>query len=216
MRLWEDARGEFSPFRRFAVSPFRRFDTEFRGIVFTMNAIESVNARIRRAAKTRGHSPSPSWPCARQVPSLVDALTPREARPTTPGSRTSPKPCRRAGRTASSVRATSTASPRTPTPAPSTAIPLTSAPVPSPTRARRGSERERAVGNKGPGRAGVVGGVRREHLGPVALPASGQFRFSTQDLETSISFQCCLLHNCSMSSAGRTNPPCSEPVAQLP
>nr|WP_319131747.1 transposase [Streptomyces europaeiscabiei] len=49
MRLWENTRGEFTP--------FLRFDTELRGIVFTTNAIESVNARIPRAVKARGHFP---------------------------------------------------------------------------------------------------------------------------------------------------------------
>lgn len=54
VRLWENARDEFTP--------FRRFDTEIRGIVFTTNAIESVNARIRRAAKARGHFPFGRFP----------------------------------------------------------------------------------------------------------------------------------------------------------
>lgn len=35
-----------------------RFDTEIRRIVCTTNAIESVNARIRRAVKARGHLPN--------------------------------------------------------------------------------------------------------------------------------------------------------------
>lgn len=38
-------------------TPFLRFDTEIRRIVYTANAIESVNARIRRAVKARGHFP---------------------------------------------------------------------------------------------------------------------------------------------------------------
>nr|WP_328842021.1 transposase [Streptomyces europaeiscabiei] len=54
VRLWENAGGEFTP--------FRRFDTELRGIVFTANAIESVNARVRRAAKARGHFPFGHFP----------------------------------------------------------------------------------------------------------------------------------------------------------
>lgn len=41
VRLWENAWEEFTP--------FLRFDTEIRRIVCTTNAIESVNARIRRA-----------------------------------------------------------------------------------------------------------------------------------------------------------------------
>jgi transposase-like protein len=36
----------------------RLFDTEIRKIVCTTNAIESVNARIRRAVKARGHFPN--------------------------------------------------------------------------------------------------------------------------------------------------------------
>lgn len=36
-------------------TPFLRFDTEIRRIVCTTHAIESVNARIRRAVTARGH-----------------------------------------------------------------------------------------------------------------------------------------------------------------
>lgn len=50
VRLWENAWEEFTP--------FLRFDAEIRRIVFTTNAIESVNARIRRAVKARGHFPN--------------------------------------------------------------------------------------------------------------------------------------------------------------
>jgi hypothetical protein len=39
-------------------TPFLRFDTEIRRIVCTTNAIESVNARIRRAVKARGYFPN--------------------------------------------------------------------------------------------------------------------------------------------------------------
>ncbi|MFE9491276.1 IS256 family transposase [Streptomyces sp. NPDC006641] len=49
-RLRENAWEEFTP--------FLRFDTEIRRIVCTTNAIESVNARIRRAVKARGHFPN--------------------------------------------------------------------------------------------------------------------------------------------------------------
>ncbi len=38
--------------------PFLQFDREIRRIVCTTNAIESVNARIRKAAKARGHFPN--------------------------------------------------------------------------------------------------------------------------------------------------------------
>lgn len=50
VRLWENAWEEFTP--------FLRFDTETRRIVCTTNAIESVDARIRRAVKARGHFPN--------------------------------------------------------------------------------------------------------------------------------------------------------------
>ncbi|CAL9623518.1 IS256 family transposase ISArsp4 [Streptomyces sp. enrichment culture] len=39
-------------------TPFLRFDTEIRRIVCTTNEVESVNARIRRAVKARGHFPN--------------------------------------------------------------------------------------------------------------------------------------------------------------
>lgn len=47
VKLWENAWEEFTP--------FLRFDAEIRRIVCTTNAIESVNARLRRAVKARGH-----------------------------------------------------------------------------------------------------------------------------------------------------------------
>lgn len=50
VKLWENAWEKFTP--------FLRFDTEIRRVVCTTNAIESVNARIRRAAKARGHFPN--------------------------------------------------------------------------------------------------------------------------------------------------------------
>jgi transposase-like protein len=50
VRLWENAWAEFVP--------FLQFDAEIRKIVCTTNAIESVNARIRRAVKARGHFPN--------------------------------------------------------------------------------------------------------------------------------------------------------------
>ncbi|GGW58181.1 hypothetical protein GCM10010503_39010 [Streptomyces lucensis JCM 4490] len=54
VKLWENAWEEFTP--------FLRFDTEIRRIVCTTNAIESVNARIRRAVKVRGHFPNEQAP----------------------------------------------------------------------------------------------------------------------------------------------------------
>jgi putative transposase len=38
--------------------PFLAFDAEIRKVVCSTNAIESVNARIRRAVKARGHFPN--------------------------------------------------------------------------------------------------------------------------------------------------------------
>jgi putative transposase len=50
IRLWENAWPEFVP--------FLRFDQDIRTIVCTTNAIESINARIRRAVNARGHFPT--------------------------------------------------------------------------------------------------------------------------------------------------------------
>ncbi|SNR71408.1 Transposase (or an inactivated derivative) [Actinomadura mexicana] len=50
VRLWENAWAEFVPFLQFA--------PEIRKVVCSTNAIESVNARIRRAVKARGHFPN--------------------------------------------------------------------------------------------------------------------------------------------------------------
>ena len=38
--------------------PFLQFDVEIRPIVCTTNAIELINARIRRAVRARGHFPT--------------------------------------------------------------------------------------------------------------------------------------------------------------
>jgi putative transposase len=48
--LWENAWAEFVPFLSFAPA--------VRQVMYTTNAIESVNARIRRAVKARGHFPT--------------------------------------------------------------------------------------------------------------------------------------------------------------
>ena len=50
IRLWESAWAEFVP--------FLNFDVEIRRVVCTTNAIESINARIRRAVRARGHFPN--------------------------------------------------------------------------------------------------------------------------------------------------------------
>jgi transposase-like protein len=50
VKLWENAWAEFVP--------FLAFDPEIRKVVCSTNAIESVNARIRRAVRARGHFPN--------------------------------------------------------------------------------------------------------------------------------------------------------------
>jgi putative transposase len=50
VRLWTNAWPEFTP--------FLQFDVEIRRIVCTTNAIESINARFRRAVNARGHFPT--------------------------------------------------------------------------------------------------------------------------------------------------------------
>jgi len=50
VKLWENAWAEFVP--------FLNFDPEVRTVIYTTNAIESVNARIRKAVKARGHFPT--------------------------------------------------------------------------------------------------------------------------------------------------------------
>ncbi len=49
VRLWENAWAEFVP--------FLSFEPEIREVIYTTNAIESINARIRKAVKARGHFP---------------------------------------------------------------------------------------------------------------------------------------------------------------
>jgi putative transposase len=50
VRLWENAWAEFVP--------FLAFDREIRTVIATTNAIESLNARLRRAVRARGHFPT--------------------------------------------------------------------------------------------------------------------------------------------------------------
>jgi putative transposase len=50
VRLWENAWAEFVP--------FLQFDREIRTVICTTNAIESINARLRRAVNARGHFPT--------------------------------------------------------------------------------------------------------------------------------------------------------------
>jgi putative transposase len=50
IRLWDNAWAEFIP--------FLDYDVEIRKVICSTNAIESLNARYRRAIKARGHFPS--------------------------------------------------------------------------------------------------------------------------------------------------------------
>jgi transposase-like protein len=50
IRLWQDSWEEFIP--------FLAFPPEIRKVIYTTNAIESLNARFRRATRIRGHFPS--------------------------------------------------------------------------------------------------------------------------------------------------------------
>jgi transposase-like protein len=50
IRLWENAWEEFIP--------FLDYDLEIRTVICSTNAIESLNARYRRAIRTRGHFPT--------------------------------------------------------------------------------------------------------------------------------------------------------------
>ena len=50
IRLWESAWAEFVP--------FLAFELEVRRVIFSTNAIESLNARFRRAVRARGHFPN--------------------------------------------------------------------------------------------------------------------------------------------------------------
>jgi len=50
IRLWRNAWEEFIP--------FLDYDTEARKVICSTNAIESLNARYRRAIRVRGHFPT--------------------------------------------------------------------------------------------------------------------------------------------------------------
>ncbi|EUA88374.1 transposase, Mutator family protein [Mycobacterium ulcerans str. Harvey] len=54
IRLWRNAWNEFIP--------FLDYDTEIRKVICSTNAIESLNARYRRAIRARGHFPPSSPP----------------------------------------------------------------------------------------------------------------------------------------------------------
>ena len=50
IRLWNNAWEQFIP--------FLDYDVEIRKVICSTNAIESLNARYRRAVKARGHFPT--------------------------------------------------------------------------------------------------------------------------------------------------------------
>ena len=50
------SRGDRLRFLR--IHPFYAFPTEVRRILYTTNAIESLNAKLRRAVRARGHFPN--------------------------------------------------------------------------------------------------------------------------------------------------------------
>jgi putative transposase len=50
IRLWRNAWTEFTP--------FLDYDVEIRTMICSTNAIESLNARYRRAVRARGHFPT--------------------------------------------------------------------------------------------------------------------------------------------------------------
>lgn len=50
VQLWESSRAEFVP--------FLEYDVEIGRVICTTNAIESINARYRRAVRARGHFPN--------------------------------------------------------------------------------------------------------------------------------------------------------------
>ena len=69
MRLSENAWAEFVP--------FLSFDVEIRKIICTTNAIESVNSRIHRAVKARGHtSPTSRGPRSSALYMAIMSLYP--------------------------------------------------------------------------------------------------------------------------------------------
>jgi len=50
IRSWENSSEEFVP--------FLKFPADLRRVVYTTHAIESLNARFRRAVRHRGHFPN--------------------------------------------------------------------------------------------------------------------------------------------------------------
>ena len=71
--LWENAWAEFVP--------FLGFDPEIRTVIYTTNAIESINARIRKAVKARGHFPTEQAAHEVRVPGGDESRPDREGPP---------------------------------------------------------------------------------------------------------------------------------------
>jgi hypothetical protein len=88
IRLWRNAWDTFTP--------FLTFPPEIRRVVYTTNAIESLNARLRQATRRRGHFPNEQ--AALKVLYLV-IRTPRPNRANVTGTppdgrkRSTPAPC---------------------------------------------------------------------------------------------------------------------------
>ncbi|MCY3961021.1 MAG: transposase [bacterium] len=77
IRAWRNSWDEFTP--------FLEFPAELRRVVYTTNAVESLNARFRRAVRHRGHSPQragrPQSPALSPPPNTRTGAT-SPARPT--------------------------------------------------------------------------------------------------------------------------------------
>jgi putative transposase len=73
IRLWDTAWSEFCP--------FLDYDVEIRRVIYSTNAIESLDARFRRAVKARGHFP--------KRPSSVEVSLPHHPLPRPHRTRTS-------------------------------------------------------------------------------------------------------------------------------
>jgi putative transposase len=74
IRLWRNAWTEFIP--------FLDYDTEIRTVICSTNAVESLNARYRRAIRARGHSPTEqsAFKCLYLVTRSLDPTGTRRAR----------------------------------------------------------------------------------------------------------------------------------------
>ena len=66
--------------------PFFAFPPQIRRVIYTTNAIESINARLRKIIKTRGHFPSDDaankliWLALRNITGPTGAERPRTGR----------------------------------------------------------------------------------------------------------------------------------------